>query len=381
MSIALLFTRGESLKNWNDTGLLLRETLIYNELLNNNHCNRILWFTYGVDDANLSFSLKEKNIIHQDIFVIGMPKFFNNRFGKFVYSLLLPFIHIKYFKDIKIVMSNQMNGSISGVIAKWFYNKKFIVRCGYEMYQFYSNYYTNNYFKKTFLFCYSKLSYLLSDAIILTSSNIVEYVLKKFLINKKKIFCHSNYIDTDMFYNHNKSNLSRIIYVGRISKQKNIYMLLEAISSTNIGLDIVGSGEDFNSIKDYIKKKSIDVKFFGTVPNNQLPRILNKYSIFVLPSFFEGNPKALLEAMSCGLAVIGANSPGINNIIEDDYNGVLFNHSSALLRNEINALISDTNRIKRLGKNARKYAIENSSLESYTNFLSHKYNLILRNYS
>ncbi len=154
---------------------------------------------------------------------------------------------------------------------------------------------------------------------------------------------------------------------------------MEAIKSTNIGLDIVGSGEDLKNIKDYVKKNNIDVKFLGVVPNDQVSEILNKYSIFVLPSFYEGNPKVLLEAMSCGLAVVGSNIPGINKIIVNNYNGVLFNNTSISLCYELNALISDANRIKRLGKNARKYAIENCSLESYTNFLSHKYKLILSN--
>jgi glycosyltransferase involved in cell wall biosynthesis len=65
------------------------------------------------------------------------------------------------------------------------------------------------------------------------------------------------------------------------------------------------------------------VNFMGVVPNDELPSILNHYHYYILPSFYEGMPKTLLEAMACGLVCIGTNIEGTNEVIEDGVNGYL----------------------------------------------------------
>ncbi|RKY19944.1 MAG: glycosyltransferase family 1 protein, partial [Planctomycetota bacterium] len=71
------------------------------------------------------------------------------------------------------------------------------------------------------------------------------------------------------------------------------------------------------------KKLNAKVNFMGVVPNNELPSIFNRYRYYILPSFYEGMPKSLLEAMACGLVCIGTDVAGINDVIEDGVNGYL----------------------------------------------------------
>ena len=99
MNLSLLFTRGQSLKTWVDSGLFYREVLIYHELLKKNHCKNIFWFTYGPNDKELSELLKKNNKINKSIIVVGMPRLFNSRFGKIIYSLLL--IQSWFFYGVK----------------------------------------------------------------------------------------------------------------------------------------------------------------------------------------------------------------------------------------------------------------------------------------
>jgi len=101
----------------------------------------------------------------------------------------------------------------------------------------------------------------------------------------------------------------------------------------------------------------------GIIPNEKLPEIINQNQIYILPSFYEGNPKTLLESMSCGMACIGTNVKGINNIIKHGENGYLCNTDAESIKNAILTVYKDTKLRDRIGKAAREYIINNCSLE------------------
>ena len=76
MKLALFFTRGISLKTWLDTGLFDREKLIYEEHLKRGHFEKIYWFTYGHEDANIAERLQAEKRLHSGIHVVPMPGYF-----------------------------------------------------------------------------------------------------------------------------------------------------------------------------------------------------------------------------------------------------------------------------------------------------------------
>ena len=104
------------------------------------------------------------------------------------------------------------------------------------------------------------------------------------------------------------------------------------------------------------------INFLGSFPNPKLPKVYNKYPIFVLPSKYEGNPKVLLEAMSCGCAVIGTDVQGIRNIIVDGVNGLLVPEDSNSLKEAIIKLREEPLLRHKLGKEARLNISEKNSL-------------------
>lgn len=316
MILGFFFSRNMSIESWERLGLLDREKLIYEKHINNKNIKKIYWFTYGVND----YLYKDK--LNKDIEIISMPKLFNSRVGKLIYSFLLVFIQKKYIKKCDILKTDQMDGSWSAVLSKIFYKKKLLVRTGFTLSIFIKK--NRNLFKETVSILMEKFAYNFADYSTVSSQESFDYVRIKYKVDINKIEKINNYIDTEKFRKILSSKpIDRFIFIGRLEKQKNIFNLLNAIKELNIGLDIYGEGSLKKELLEIVRINNLDVFFKGKVKNAELPKILNEYKYYILPSYYEGMPKTLLEAMACGVCSIGTNAPGIKEIINDEINGYL----------------------------------------------------------
>jgi len=174
-------------------------------------------------------------------------------------------------------------------------------------------------------------------------------------------------------YKHNKI----ILFVGRLSEQKGIQYLIKSIPSINkkiknIKLLIVGEGAYKRGLMKIIKKLNLinEVEFKGALPRNELTDYYNLADAVVMPSLAgkagtEGQGLVLLEAMTCGKAVIGTDIGGIKDIIKDGKNGLLVKQKdSTELANKIVNLINDSKLRKRIERNGKKFAIKNYSWQN-----------------
>ena len=105
------------------------------------------------------------------------------------------------------------------------------------------------------------------------------------------------------------------------------------------------------------------VIFLGKLPNEQLPALLNKCEVFVLPSLYEGNPKALLEAMACGLPCLTSDIEGIKEIIKHNENGLLAKPLKDEIKKALLLLFKDSSLSERLGVKARQTIEKDFALE------------------
>lgn len=321
MVLGLFFTFDVSLKDWVESGLFDREKLIYEKHILSGKIKKIYWFTYGKNDQNIIVELVSQ------IIIVPMPAFFSHcKLFRCLYSVLLPFIHSKKIKECNLLKTNQMLGSWTTVISKLIFNKKMILRTGYTLTKFPKSEKKSikNILKTVCYFLIEFIAYKVSNKIIVTSFHDADYVKKIYKVDPEKIKLVPNYIDTEKFFYIKKNKFKdRIIYVGRLSSEKNLINLIGALKNHNLTLDIYGSGVLLNELKNFAKEKNVSVNFYGNIPNYKLPEIYNRYSYFALCSKYEGMPKTLLEAMSCGLICLGTDVTGINEIIKDEFNGLL----------------------------------------------------------
>ncbi|MHA1833929.1 MAG: glycosyltransferase, partial [Candidatus Baldrarchaeia archaeon] len=88
-------------------------------------------------------------------------------------------------------------------------------------------------------------------------------------------------------------------------------------------------------------------------------KVLGKATVFVFPSLREGLPLSVLEAMACGVPVVGSDIPGVNEVVKHEENGFLVPpKNSEALANVILTLLNDENLRRKVGRDARQLMTE-----------------------
>jgi glycosyltransferase involved in cell wall biosynthesis len=131
-----------------------------------------------------------------------------------------------------------------------------------------------------------------------------------------------------------------------------------------VALTIVGDGPLREPLGAAASRCRASVTFLGARPHAELPVLLNGSAVFVLPSHYEGNPKALVEAMACGVPVIGARVPGIREILVHRETGYLCGTSAGEIRTALQEVLGDTALRDRISAGAVVYARKTCSVQA-----------------
>lgn len=146
-----------------------------------------------------------------------------------------------------------------------------------------------------------------------------------------------------------------VLYVGSLKELKSPHTLIDAffalghdfIEANNVALVFVGDGPLKKEIHEKVGASIFKnhVLFTGSIRNEHVKDYYRAADVYVIPSIFEGTPIALLEAMFNGLFCIGSNVRGINGIIENNHNGILFSakQSAELAKALKRSLLSNSN--------------------------------------
>lgn len=162
-----------------------------------------------------------------------------------------------------------------------------------------------------------------------------------------------------------------VLYVGRVSKEKNIANLLRAASIVlgkypNTKFMICGEGEEKKKLKVISRNYGIEnnVFFLGNVSHKDLPNYYHACDLFVLPSDYEGFGKVLLEAAMAEKPAVATNLSGPLDIIVNHKTGFLVPpRSPEQLAQKIIALIENPELGISLGTNAKKHVMKNFNPE------------------
>jgi glycosyltransferase involved in cell wall biosynthesis len=352
MHIVLFFTRGVSLGTWEQNGSLSRETALYKAIRSRSH--EVTFVTYG--DAG---DLRHGGLL-SGITVLC------NRWGlpRRTYEHAIPFLHASKLRKGDVYKTNQTYGSEIALRAARFWRKPLVARCGYMWSEFEARRAGPESSETREALGLEARVFGRARRILVTTPAMAKDISMRVPQAAGTVVVIPNYVDTDRFAPRSDRRLEwDVVFVGRLSPQKNVATLLEAVRPLDVRISLIGDGELREALERQATGMNGRVVWRGNLPNTELPGELCGAKVFVLPSLYEGHPKALIEAMSCGLPVIGTDVPGIREVIRHGETGWLCRPDVASLREAIRTLMLDGELRARLGRCARDYATENFSLD------------------
>jgi len=182
-------------------------------------------------------------------------------------------------------------------------------------------------------------------------------------------------VDPDKFApqprDSDENGTTHFLCVARLSEAKGLPVLLHACrilreKGVRFKCTIVGNGPDRDLLDDLRRRLSFEdtVAFVGSVGQDRIQLFYDQADVFVLPSFAEGVPVVLMEAMAMELPVISTRIMGIPELVEDEVNGLLVPPANVeQLVDAMQRLAEDADLRRRLGKAGREKVVAEYNLE------------------
>lgn len=198
----------------------------------------------------------------------------------------------------------------------------------------------------------------LAEGVVLQTTEAKEFFPK--IIQEKAIVLQNSLNPEFLRTPYTGEKRKEIVTVGRIDKNKNQHMMVEAFvplatEFPEWTMVFYGDGEERANLEQRVKELGLEDRIIFKGTQSNIPEKIEGSSIFVLPSKQEGMPNALIEAMVLGLAVISTDCPcgGPRDLITQEENGILIpvDDTEGLTR-ELKRLMEDEKLREKLGQNA-----------------------------
>jgi glycosyltransferase involved in cell wall biosynthesis len=227
--------------------------------------------------------------------------------------------------------------------------------------------------EKRYLSLIKGIYYRYSDAIIeLSESNIARHIQWGY---KKKIYLETTLVDKNLLKNIDEESIASkydtsgneysILFLARVEVTKGVYEMVETIRLLKnrykkIKLAIAGDGTETCNLKKSIEAELIEnIIFLGFVEGNEKEKVLKDADFFFFPSYSEGMPTSVLEAMAFGLPVVTRKVGGLSDFFINGEHGFITESKDPKVFYELFVkLIDDCELSKKIAFNNYRYSKE-----------------------
>ena len=226
-----------------------------------------------------------------------------------------------------------------------------------------------------------KISYSLSTRLVVYSPSLVSFGrLEKY--QSKISIAHEHFLDFDTFKSEKMLDErgDLVGYIGRLSGEKGVMNFVKAIPKVlevreKTRFLVIGEGPLRTEIEGLLNKYNLNdkVTFLDWVPHDEMPKYINRLKLLVLPSYTEGLPNIVLEAMACGTPVLATPVGSIPDLITDGETGfILGDNSLEKIASDILRVLQHP-KLNEIAANARFLVEQNytfaTAVEGYKNIL------------
>ncbi len=178
-----------------------------------------------------------------------------------------------------------------------------------------------------------------------------EFLVKSGVPREKIVYIPSMYIDSDVFKPLDLEKKYDLIFVGRLERNKGIELFIDGAKILNAKALIVGSGSLSEEIKYKIQNTKYDIHLHGWARDSQeIAELINKSKILVMPSYNEGGPRVVLEAMACGVPVLATPVGIVPDIVKDGESGEITTWNSYNIAEKAKKLLNDPVRYEKYSR-------------------------------
>jgi len=249
------------------------------------------------------------------------------RLHPWLYAFLMPLRYRRELRGCSVLRVFQITGVIPALIAKRLFGVPFVTTYGFWYSQLARSGLGGN-LRAMLRTMVERAGLAAADAVIVTTPELGRHVGER--VGPERIHLVPNGVDTMLFRPVPRAvgEPKTLLYAGRLSEEKNLGAILEAAadlaSRVTLQVTFIGDGPDRPRLEARARELQVSVTFLPFIEHARLAKLMAQADVFVLPSFTEGHPKVLLEAMSCGLPCIASAVGGNLSIVDDGRTGLLF---------------------------------------------------------
>lgn len=363
--LVLVFSRGVSLREWRDSGLLEREWALYQRLAAS--FGRMVLFTHGgVEDHAIARELRPPPTVVCNETGLSREEF-ERRAGELVRDHLASTIGRT---AAVIVKTNQFSAGraaigIADALRTAGRTVALVARGGYPW---------GDNRERTLgpeapeaklarreeaALCHR------ADFIVGTTQRMIDDLRRHDPQIERRAEVIPNYVLTDgpagMFAE--RSN-SEILFAGRLELEKRVDLLVRAVAAlpepgrSTVTLSIIGEGDQRSMLEGLTRDLDVRADFASRMPHRELLARMRRCAVYAQLSAFEGHPKTVLEAMATGCCVLVADAPGLGDVIEHGVTGITIGAEGGPQRiaEALASLLNDAKLRARLGEAAAAHA-------------------------
>jgi len=239
---------------------------------------------------------------------------------------------IYYIVKFKPDVINLTGYSEIGTIFVLIYAKIFNIKTLMTNESIHSNRLHKQTISKSIIKSFKNLLIQLTDGFLSYGIKSNDYLFR-FGISRRRILSFLNSFDRSKFHSDNshvvKSTLPYILFVGRLSEEKNLTSLIElarmfVTDNLNYRIKIIGEGNEYNNLSSLINKENLPIDLEGAKNWNQLDAIYKSAIAFILPSLNETWGMVANEALEMGVPVICSSACGCaDDLVINEVNGLV----------------------------------------------------------
>tara|TARA_B100000989_G_scaffold204177_1_gene154520 strand:- start:1825 stop:2937 length:1113 start_codon:yes stop_codon:yes gene_type:complete len=282
---------------------------------------KVFFFTCGASKNNF---IKTKNLRIINSKPLKKLNFLPMRWNLAISSMINLNFYLKENKKHSIIFS--MQSHIPAIIIAKINQIKIVIRNSEEPIS--ATFYADNKVLSFFVLFLKIIFYNFSDKIIAISTKSKHSLQKIVLIKEKVTLIYNPYLEK-IFRIKRKikktSNNINILSIGRLTKQKNFVLLIDTVIKLSkkykgINLLIIGNGD----LKNYLTKKIKNQKNIKIINwKDKLKKYYSNSDLFVLPSYYEGLPNVLIDAVNNEIPIISTNCSGASDILHKNSGGFI----------------------------------------------------------